>query len=343
VNFSLAAGASWLSSRQPAALVAMIACFRSQQHTKAMSKSQQWGDAADEDAFDRKTETAVDANGIKFVTEYRTNERGQRVKTVRKVRVNVTKVLKNKRVEERRLWKKFGECAGQAPGIDTSTTIISIDEVFIERKKKIDEEDAPIDPWKALSTLICIYCFLLRACNLNSVLSAGAPAGGGQMVCRFCGAVNDHLFLKCPKRRTMSQADMDAKVTGGAAPSEGPVSAKPSSSAPAPGKYVAPGMRNGGGAGASAGATQQSRDEFPSLRVANLSEEATEDDIRDLFSNFGRVARCFIGRDRETRRSKGFAYVSFYTHSDAQLAIDKLNGFGYDNLILRVDWADSRK
>ena len=119
-----------------------------------MSKSQQWGDAADEDAFDRKTETAVDANGIKFVTEYRTNERGQRVKTVRKVRVNVTKVLKNKRVEERRLWKKFGECAGQAPGIDTSTTIISIDEVFIERKKKIDEEDAPVDPWKALSTLI---------------------------------------------------------------------------------------------------------------------------------------------------------------------------------------------
>ncbi len=39
-----------------------------------------WGDDDNEDAFDRKTETPVDAQGIKIVTEFRTNERGQRVR-----------------------------------------------------------------------------------------------------------------------------------------------------------------------------------------------------------------------------------------------------------------------
>ncbi len=42
--------------------------------------SKKWGDDENEDAFDRKTETAVDAQGIKIVTEFRTNERGQRVR-----------------------------------------------------------------------------------------------------------------------------------------------------------------------------------------------------------------------------------------------------------------------
>ena len=42
--------------------------------------SKKWGDDDNEDAFDRKTETAVDAQGIKIVTEFRTNERGQRVR-----------------------------------------------------------------------------------------------------------------------------------------------------------------------------------------------------------------------------------------------------------------------
>ena len=36
---------------------------------------------------------------------------------------------------------------------------------------------------------------------------------------------------------------------------------------------------------------------------------------------------------------QGFAFVHYYDKSDAQKAIDKLNGFGYDHLILKVEWA----
>jgi translation initiation factor 3 subunit G len=259
---------------------------------------------------------------------------------VRRVKVVVTKVRKNKHVEARRAWKKFGDCQGSAPGVDPSVTIASYDDVTIERKKKIGEDEPAADPWKALA----------------------APSNN-QMVCRLCGAVGEHMFLKCPKRKTMNQADIDAKVNGGAAPSEPGQSSSSSSGlggslgslgsgsaagAAAGGKYVAPRMRAGAAAGGSSMSGGDSvggapRDEFPTLRVTNLSEEAEEDDIRDLFSNFGRVNRCFIGRDRDTGRSKGFAYVSFYVHGEAQTAMEKLNGYGYDNLILRIDWAEKRK
>lgn len=70
------------------------------------------------------------------------------------------------------------------------------------------------------------------------------------------------------------------------------------------------------------------RDDLPTLRVTNVSEDAVEDDLRDLFSRFGRVARVFIGKDRETGIGKGYAFVSYEDRTHAQKAIDKMNGFG---------------
>jgi translation initiation factor 3 subunit G len=64
-----------------------------------------------------------------------------------------------------------------------------------------------------------------------------------------------------------------------------------------------------------------------------------EQDLRDLFSSFGRVIRVYVGRDRETGAGKGFAFVSFEDRQAAQKAIDKVHGKGYDNLILSVQWS----
>ena len=85
------------------------------------------------------------------------------------------------------------------------------------------------------------------------------------------------------------------------------------------------------------------RDELPTLRVTNLSEDADENEVRDLFSNYGNVNRCFLVKDRETGRSKGFAFISFYERAHAEKAMKELHGYGYENLILRIDWADKRK
>lgn len=82
-----------------------------------------------------------------------------------------------------------------------------------------------------------------------------------------------------------------------------------------------------------------SRDDLPTLRVTNISEDTQENDLRDLFGTFGRVARVYVGRDRETGAGKGFAFVSFEEKANAQKAMDKMHGRGYDNLILSVQWS----
>lgn len=81
------------------------------------------------------------------------------------------------------------------------------------------------------------------------------------------------------------------------------------------------------------------RDDLPTLRVTNISEDTQENDLRELFGNFGRVARVYVGRDRETGAGKGFAFVSFEDRSVAQKAMEKVHGKGYDNLILSVQWS----
>jgi translation initiation factor 3 subunit G len=70
------------------------------------------------------------------------------------------------------------------------------------------------------------------------------------------------------------------------------------------------------------------REDLPTLRVTNVSEDTTDNDLRDLFGTFGRVARVYIGRDRETGIGKGYAFVSFEDRAVAQKAMEKVHGMG---------------
>ncbi|KAB5589486.1 RNA recognition motif domain-containing protein [Ceratobasidium theobromae] len=74
-----------------------------------------------------------------------------------------------------------------------------------------------------------------------------------------------------------------------------------------------------------------------------VSEDTQEDDLRDLFPKFGRAIRVYIGRDRETGVGKGYAFVSFEDRANAERAMQKVNGMGYDNLILSVQWSQPRE
>jgi translation initiation factor 3 subunit G len=47
--------------------------------------------------------------------------------------------------------------------------------------------------------------------------------------------------------------------------------------------------------------------------------------------------------DKNTGENRGFAFINFVHREEAERAIRTLNGFGYDNLILRVEWAERRK
>jgi translation initiation factor 3 subunit G len=76
------------------------------------------------------------------------------------------------------------------------------------------------------------------------------------------------------------------------------------------------------------------RDDLPTLRVTNLSEDVQESDLWDLFGRFGRISRIYVGKDQETGLCKGFAFVSFEDRAEAERAMKKINGLPYDHLIL---------
>lgn len=75
------------------------------------------------------------------------------------------------------------------------------------------------------------------------------------------------------------------------------------------------------------------------LYVGNLSYGSTEDDLRDLFGQFGEVASVAVIKDRETGRSKGFGFVEFGTDEEGKAAISALDGKEVDGRALKVNEA----
>jgi RNA recognition motif-containing protein len=75
------------------------------------------------------------------------------------------------------------------------------------------------------------------------------------------------------------------------------------------------------------------------LYVGNLNFEATEDQVKDLFSSFGDVQEVKIVMDRFTGRSRGFAFVRFDTADSAAKAKEGLNGQPFQGKTLVIDIA----
>ena len=73
--------------------------------------------------------------------------------------------------------------------------------------------------------------------------------------------------------------------------------------------------------------------------VGNLSFGSTEDDVRAMFEAYGTVDRVSIITDRETGRSRGFAFVEMSDDTEADRAINTLNGMQMGGRTLNVNEA----
>jgi RNA recognition motif-containing protein len=73
--------------------------------------------------------------------------------------------------------------------------------------------------------------------------------------------------------------------------------------------------------------------------VGNLSFGSTEDDVRAMFEAYGTVDRVSIITDRETGRSRGFAFVEMSDDTEADRAINTLNGTQMAGRTLNVNEA----
>ena len=65
------------------------------------------------------------------------------------------------------------------------------------------------------------------------------------------------------------------------------------------------------------------------MYIGNLSYNVKESDLRQVMEEYGTVESVKLITDRETRRSKGFAFVEMPESSEASNAIKELNGAEY--------------
>ena len=77
--------------------------------------------------------------------------------------------------------------------------------------------------------------------------------------------------------------------------------------------------------------------------VGNLPPEATEDEVKELFSQHGNVRKIELPRDIFTGRNKGFAFIEMPRQGDARAAIKNLNYKEVDGNRIRVKKAESKQ
>ena len=104
--------------------------------------------------------------------------------------------------------------------------------------------------------------------------------------------------------------------------------------------YIPPGKREGADKKMSSG-TKMIEKDFHTLRVTNISLETTEDELGDLFSQFGQLTRIKLMDDY--RGNGSFAFISFSSKVDALEAMNKLQSYGLNHSILKIDTAVQKK
>ena len=281
-----------------------------------------WGDAddSDEEEVPQQTTTTttgglsqqqpippthysrIDKSGIQIVTSYRPGRMpGQLIKTVTKQRVETVKLRVPKAVTERKeKWTSFGQAKiDDAEGVQT--TVQSKEDIYLE------------DP------------------NADTDLQDEDPAAAI--------AGNISAFWAKQQRRQLERkydvgGDDEGKEDGGASG----WTQVGAASGGAPGRYVPPSQRGGDASVATSMKTARS-DDLNTIRVTNLSENTTEADLQELFHRFGRISRVYLAKNKETMQSRGFAFVTFVNKNDAARAMEALQGYGYDHLILKLEWA----
>lgn len=274
-----------------------------------MTKS--WGDMNDDE---EKTPhfTTMGPDGIKTITEFRTDDEGNKIKIVRKVKETKEVTRVHKAVVERRKWKKFGKAADAPPGPEPNVTYRSHEFINLQLRPRKEREEAD---------------------NLNEEQRKKLAGKSSIVVCSYCKE-RGHFSLKCPKRGNIEtkavKAEVDPRSTRRADGSAA------TSSSDSSGRYVPPHRGSGGH-------TDRNREDEYSIRVTNISEDTTEDDLRYLFRRFGHTSRIYLAKDHTTQVSRGFAFISYISKEAAQAAIDTLDGHGYDNLILHVEFAKPRE
>jgi RNA recognition motif-containing protein len=79
------------------------------------------------------------------------------------------------------------------------------------------------------------------------------------------------------------------------------------------------------------------------IYVGNLSYQATQEDLSEVFTDYGKVKRVQLPTDRETGRMRGFAFVDMEDEAQEDAAIEALDGAEWMGRDLKVNKAKPRE
>ena len=79
------------------------------------------------------------------------------------------------------------------------------------------------------------------------------------------------------------------------------------------------------------------------LYISNLSYNISDDDLRQLFADYGEITSAKVIMDRETGRSRGFGFVELSDDELAKKAIEELNQASYDGKVINITEARPRE
>ncbi len=79
------------------------------------------------------------------------------------------------------------------------------------------------------------------------------------------------------------------------------------------------------------------------IYVANISFKTVDDELRDLFEQFGEVSSARIISDKFTGKSRGFGFVEMPDSAAAEKAIEEMNGYEFMTKVLVVNEARERE
>jgi len=286
-------------------------------------KSSRWADEIEDDDYvptisesaKEKETKLIPKDGERIVTEIKIDpDSGKKTKIFRTFRLE--KQLVSKGVIERKNWPKFGQSKKDPPGPNSYTTVVADDVQmqFLSSDKNAGNEMNPDDqnPFKLIQ-----------------------QEGKGVVRCRFCQ--DNHFSAKCPFKDSglppmdnITNRITDDSLLDGKKDSESK-----------PGIFVPPALRGGNRRGVGEMMPTNRKDET-TIRVSNLPESMSETDMQELCAPFGKIERIFLAKDRTTGVCKGFAFVTYQTRDTAARALRALNGYGYDHLILNVEWSVKR-
>ncbi len=77
------------------------------------------------------------------------------------------------------------------------------------------------------------------------------------------------------------------------------------------------------------------------IYIGNLSFSTTEETLKDLFAEYGKIESVKVIKDRYTGRPKGFAFIEMPDNSEADKAVKALNGNRIDGNNIKIKQADS--